>query len=124
MKKSFAGFMSFLLAVLMLSSLAGCAKAKPLGVYKSTKAEMYGIEMDVKEALGQEIVIELMEKDKAKISIEDVSENAKWSLNGSNIVIEGKGYSFEGEYTEEEIKIEKYMVEEKDLGITMYFEKQ
>ena len=112
-----------LLIVLLIRGCTGAVKDAldpNLGVYNATTAEMYGIEMDVTDVWEGGVSIELKAKDKCVFTIDGEQYNIKWTLDGSDIRIKGKGLDCEGTLNRGVLVLQDVM----DMGVNLTFQKE
>lgn len=110
MKKSFRNFLCLFTAVVM-TVLCACggdaAEDDPnLGVYKATKAELGGFEIDVSEMFGDGFTLELKQKGKGRVEMDGDGGNVKWTLDGDAFHAEGGGAEFDGTLSDGVLVIE------------------
>ena len=112
-----------LLIVLLIRGCTGAVKDAfdpNLGVYNATTAEMFGIEMDVTDVWEGGVSIELKAKDKCVFTIDGEQYNIKWTLDGSDIRIKGKGLDCEGTLNRGVLVLQDVM----DMGVNLTFQKE
>ncbi len=112
-----------LLIVLLIRGCTGAVKNAfdpNLGVYNATTAEMFGIEMDVADVWEGGVSIELKAKDKCVFTIDGEQYNIKWTLDGSDIRIKGKGLDCEGTLNRGVLVLQDVM----DMGVNLTFQKE
>ena len=112
-----------LLIVLLIRGCTGAVKDAfdpNLGVYNATTAEMFGMEMDVTDVWEGGVSIELKAKDKCVFTIDGEQYNIKWTLDGSDIRIKGKGLDCEGTLNRGVLVLEDVM----DMGVNLTFQKE
>lgn len=112
-----------LLIVLLIRGCTGAVKDAfdpNLGVYNATTAEMFGMEMDVTDVWEGGVSIELKAKDKCVFTIDGEQYNIKWTLDGSDIRIKGKGLDCEGTLNRGVLVLQDVM----DMGVNLTFQKE
>ena len=112
-----------LLIVLLIRGCTGAVKDAfdpNLGVYNATTAEMFGMEMDVTDVWEGGVSIELKAKDKCVFTIDGEQYNIKWTLDGSDIRIKGKGLDCEGTLNRGVLVLQDVM----DMGVNITFAKE
>ena len=115
--------MFVLLIVLLIRGCTGAVKDAfdpNLGVYNATTAEMFGMEMDVTDVWEGGVSIELKAKDKCVFTIDGEQYNIKWTLDGSDIRIKGKGLDCEGTLNRGVLVLQDVM----DMGVNLTFQKE
>ena len=115
--------MFVLLIVLLIRGCTGAVKDAfdpNLGVYNATTAEMYGMEMDVTDVWEGGVSIELKAKDKCVFTIDGEQYNIKWTLDGSDIRIKGKGLNCDGTLNQGTLVLEDVM----GMGVNLTFQKE
>ena len=78
-------FIAFFLALILgVMTLAGCSGADPndpnLGLWKATRAEQAGMNLDLKALFGQGCTIELKAKNACVVNIDGAETTGGWSL--------------------------------------------
>lgn len=103
------------MALCALLCLAGCSgkSSEPdpnAGVYIAESAEMYGVEVDPREAFdGTEFSIELLSGGKAMFNYEGESLSMKWSLDGTRFTAKGGGAELSGTLENGVLKLQDLM---------------
>ena len=112
-----------LLIVLLVKGCTGAVKDAfdpNLGVYNATTAEMYGIEMDVTDVWEGGVSIELKAKDKCVFTIDGDKYNIKWTLDGTDINVKGKGLDCDGTLNQGTLVLEDVL----GMGVNLTFQKE
>ena len=112
-----------LLIVLLIRGCTGAVKDAfdpNLGVYNATTAEMYGIEMDVTDVWEGGVSIELKAKDKCVFNIDGDKYNIKWTLDGTDINVKGKGLNCDGTLNQGTLVLEDVL----GMGVNLTFQKE
>ena len=112
-----------LLIVLLVKGCTGAVKDAldpNLGVYNATTAEMYGIEMDVTDVWEGGVSIELKAKDKCVFNIDGEQYNIKWTLDGTDINVKGKGLDCDGTLNQGTLVLEDVL----GMGVNLTFQKE
>ena len=112
-----------LLIVLLIRGCTGAVKDAfdpNLGVYNATTAEMYGIEMDVTDVWEGGVSIELKAKDKCVFNIDGDKYNIKWTLDGTDINVKGKGLDCDGTLNQGTLVLEDVL----GMGVNLTFQKE
>lgn len=112
-----------LLIVLLIRGCTGAVKDAfdpNLGVYNATTAEMYGIEMDVTDVWEGGVSIELKAKDKCVFTIDGEKYNIKWTLDGTDINVKGKGLNCDGTLNQGTLVLEDVL----GMGVNLTFQKE
>ena len=112
-----------LLIVLLVKGCTGAVKDAfdpNLGVYNATTAEMYGIEMDVTDVWEGGVSIELKAKDKCVFNIDGDKYNIKWTLDGTDINVKGKGLDCDGTLNQGTLVLEDVL----GMGVNLTFQKE
>lgn len=112
-----------LLIVLLIRGCTGAVKDAfdpNLGVYNATTAEMYGIEMDVTDVWEGGVSIELKAKDKCVFNIDGEKYNIKWTLDGTDINVKGKGLNCDGTLNQGTLVLEDVL----GMGVNLTFQKE
>ena len=112
-----------LLIVLLIRGCTGAVKDAfdpNLGVYNATTAEMYGIEMDVTDVWEGGVSIELKAKDKCVFNIDGEKYNIKWTLDGTDINVKGKGLDCDGTLNQGTLVLEDVL----GMGVNLTFQKE
>lgn len=112
-----------LLIVLLVKGCTGAVKDAfdpNLGVYNATTAEMYGIEMDVTDVWEGGVSIELKAKDKCVFNIDGDKYNIKWTLDGTDINVKGKGLNCDGTLNQGTLVLEDVL----GMGVNLTFQKE
>ena len=107
-----------LLIVLLIRGCTGAVRDAfdpNLGVYNDTTAEIYGIEMDVTD-----VCIELKAKDKCVFNIDGDKYNIKWTLDGTDINVKGKGLNCDGTLNQGTLVLEDVL----GMGVNLTFQKE
>ena len=84
------------LGVVLLGGKGNNSSDPNLGVWTAVSAEMSGVSVDVSDLFSNGFSIELKAKGKCTFSVDGVSANGKWSLDGSEIHVEGGGVDCDG----------------------------
>ena len=112
-----------LLIVLLVKGCTGAVRDAfdpNLGVYNATTAEMYGIEMDVTDVWEGGVSIELKAKDKCVFNIDGDKYNIKWTLDGTDINVKGKGLDCDGTLNQGTLVLEDVL----GMGVNLTFQKE
>lgn len=112
-----------LLIVLLIRGCTGAVKDAfdpNLGVYNATTAEMFGMEMDVTDVWEGGVSIELKAKDKCVFTIDGDKYNIKWTLDGTDINVKGKGLNCDGTLNQGTLVLEDVM----GMGVNLTFQKE
>ena len=113
---------------LVVSMAGGRGKASSddpaLGLYTAQKAESNGLTVDVKDMWSKGFTIELKDKDKATLVVDGTKGNAKWTLDGEEISINGTGTNrdleLNGTLKDGVMVLEDVL----DSGVTLYLTKE
>lgn len=90
-----------------------------LGLYSATKAQMYGIQVDVSTIWEDGFDIELKKNGKCSVNVDGTKGNANWTLDGSDFTLKARGLELNGTLRDGVIRIDNAM----DMGVTLYFTK-
>ena len=112
-----------LLIVLLIRGCTGAVKDAfdpNLGVYNATTAEMYGMTVSVTDLWENGVSIELKAKDKCVFNIDGEKYNIKWTLDGTDINVKGKGLDCDGTLNQGTLVLEDVM----GMGVNLTFQKE
>lgn len=112
-----------LLIVLLVKGCTGAVKDAfdpNLGVYNATTAEMYGMTVSVTDLWENGVSIELKAKDKCVFTIDGDKYNIKWTLDGTDINVKGKGLDCDGTLNQGTLVLEDVM----GMGVNLTFQKE
>lgn len=116
-------FVSFLMVVLCIFTLAGCggggrADSEYEGKYISVMGEALGVTMTGEDIEG--FSLELLSGGKGNMAIDGDSESIKWTNDDTNITLEISGQEVVGELGTDTIKFENLL----DMGLDLTFAKE
>ena len=112
-----------LLIVLLIKGCTGAVKDAfdpNLGVYNATTAEMYGMTVSVTDLWENGVSIELKAKDKCVFNIDGEKYNIKWTLDGTDINVKGKGLNCDGTLNQGTLVLEDVL----GMGVNITFAKE
>ena len=112
-----------LLIVLLIRGCTGAVKDAfdpNLGVYNATTAEMYGMTVSVTDLWENGVSIELKAKDKCVFNIDGEKYNIKWTLDGTDINVKGKGLNCDGTLNQGTLVLEDVL----GMGVNLTFQKE
>ena len=112
-----------LLIVLLVKGCTGAVKDAfdpNLGVYNATTAEMYGMTVSVTDLWENGVSIELKAKDKCVFNIDGEKYNIKWTLDGTDINVKGKGLDCDGTLNQGTLVLEDVL----GMGVNLTFQKE
>ena len=112
-----------LLMVLLVKGCTGAVKDAfdpNLGVYNATTAEMYGMTVSVTDLWENGVSIELKAKDKCVFNIDGEKYNIKWTLDGTDINVKGKGLNCDGTLNQGTLVLEDVL----GMGVNITFQKE
>ncbi len=116
--------LAIILLIVLIARGCGGGSASPddpnLGLYNAATAEMFGMEMDVSSVWEDGVSIELKAKDKCVFEIDGKKYNIKWTLDGTNINVKGKGLDCDGTLEQGVLVLNDVM----DSGIKLTFVKE
>ena len=107
------------LGVVLLGGKGNNSSDPNLGVWTAVSAEMSGVSVDVSDLFSNGFSIELKAKGKCTFSVDGVSANGKWSLDGSEIHVEGGGVDCDGTLQNGRLVLENVM----GTGVKLTFTK-
>ena len=112
-----------LLIVLLIRGCTGAVKDAfdpNLGVYNATTAEMYGMTVSVTDLWENGVSVELKAKDKCVFNIDGEKYNIKWTLDGTDINVKGKGLNCDGTLNQGTLVLEDVL----GMGVNLTFQKE
>ena len=115
--------MFVLLIVLLVKGCTGAVKDAldpNLGVYNATTAERNGKTVSATDILENGASIELKAKDKCVFNIDGVQYNIKWTLDGTDINVKGKGLNCDGTLNQGTLVLEYVL----GMGVNITFAKE
>ena len=90
-----------------------------VGVWNVVAAEMWGMEMDIRDVFANGFTVELLEKGKCKLNIDGTKGNGTWTLKDGVITIKGGGLDVSGTLKNGLLVLEDVM----GIGLNLSFRK-
>lgn len=121
--KHFRKILAVAMIALLMVAAAACGSKEPdpnAGVYHAYTAEMMGFTIGVKEVYPEGFTIELKDGGKSVLTIGDQSAKGKWTLEGTELHVEGGGVELDGSLADNLMVFENVM----DSGLDMTFLKE
>lgn len=112
-----------LLIVLLIRGCTGAVKDAfdpNLGVYNATTAERNGKTVSATDIFENGASIELKAKDKCVFNIDGDKYNIKWTLDGTDINVKGKGFNCDGTLNQGTLVLEDVL----GMGVNLTFQKE
>ena len=112
-----------LLIVLLIRGCTGAVKDAldpNLGVYNATTAERNGKTVSATDIFENGASIELKAKDKCVFNIDGEKYNIKWTLDGTDINVKGKGLNCDGTLNQGTLVLEDVL----GMGVNLTFQKE
>ncbi|MEG0662571.1 MAG: hypothetical protein RR472_04770 [Anaerovoracaceae bacterium] len=124
MKKNKKLLVLFVVLALLMTGIVGCGgkaeNSKYEGKWIATYAEAYGLTVEVKEIMGDDMRMELKGGGKMTMDVSGQSGSGKWSVEGDQFTLDVDGVTSTGTITETTLVFEDML----GMGVKFTFEKE